>query len=194
MFFARTSNKRRFLNYLGIGISSLYMIFTLTTKVYTNGIFKNSLAENKIEYQRFTTSPTPLNSFLWSVVAETNDAYFLGHYSIFDDDENIEYTKLVKDEKLRRKYNNVDGFEIIKWFSNNYYILTEQKDHTAYVDLRFGPIDYENIDRTSYPFFFKINVIDNYLNVIENIDPPDFKDGEFKAYVNRFIARVKGEK
>lgn len=194
MFFLRTSKKRRFINYLGIGISSLYMLFTLGTKVYTNNVFKEAFASKQINFQRFTTSPTPLNSFLWSAVAETKDAYHLGHYSIFDNDKNIKFTKLAKNETLRKKYNQVDGFEIIKWFSNDYYILTEQKDHIAYVDLRFGPMDYDNIDRTSYPFFFKINIKDNYLDVIENIDPPDFKGEEFKMFFRKFIARVGGTK
>lgn len=194
MFFVRTSKKRRMWNWIGISISSLYMLFTISTKVYTNQVFKDAFVKNKINIQRYTTSPTPLNSFLWSVVAETEEAYHLGHYSIFDKDKEIEFTKLKKNSILRDKFNQIDGFEIIKWFSNDYFILTEVDSYTAYVDLRFGPIDYESIDRTSYPFFFKISEKNNYLNVIENIDPPKFEDGEFQKYFRRFVARVAGEK
>ena len=195
MFYHRRSERRRFFNYFGIGLSSLYMLFTIGVKLYTNQVFKQSLNANSIQYDRFTSSPTPLNAFLWSTVAETKDAFYIGHYSIFDSDNEIEYTKLDKNDELRKKFDTVPGFDILTWFSKDYFVLTKADGHTAYVDLRFGPMDYQNIDRmTSYPFFFKINIKDNYLDVLENIEPPEFGSEEFNQYFKRFIKRVGGNK
>lgn len=192
LFFARSSNKRKWVNWLGIGLSSLYMLFTFGVKFYTNEVFEKNLAQQNIPYERYTTSPTPLNAFLWGVTAEGKEGYWLGHYSIFDKQkDDIEFTFLNKEPGLRKLYNGNKKFENLKWFSSDYYILTQQVDRVDYVDLRFGPMDYDNIDRTTFPFYFKIKDSPNGIEVFESREVPEL-DGGFKEYFNRFWARVFG--
>jgi len=192
LFFVRTSNTRKWVNWLGIGISSLYMLFTFGAKFYTNGIFEKNLVEQNIPYERYTTSPTPLNAFLWGITAEGKDGYWLGHYSIFDKkQDDIEFTFLKKEPELRERFKGNKKFKNLTWFSSDYYILTEKPDRVDYVDLRFGPMDYDNIDRTTFPFYFKIKESTNGIEVFESREVPELEGG-FKEYFNRFWARVFG--
>lgn len=191
LFFARQNNKRRWVNWAGIGISSLYMLFTFGVKFYTNGVFEKNLEAQNIPYERFTTSPTPLNAFFWGITAEGKDGYWLGHYSIFDESDDIEFTYLDKRPELRKQLNNQKQFETLKWFSSDYFILTQNDDRIDYVDLRFGPMDYKEINRTTFPFYFKIFPKLDGIEVEESREVPEF-DGTFREYFNRFWARVFG--
>jgi len=192
LFFARQSNKRQLMNWTGIGVSSIYMLFTFGAKFYTNGIFEKNLKAQNIQYERYTTSPTPLNAFFWGITAEDANGYWLSHYSIFDKSDEIEFTFLEKQPELRDKLNDKEKFETLKWFSSDYFILTQKEDRIDYVDLRFGPMDYNNIDRSTFPFYFKIKDIPEGIVVEESREVPEF-DGTFKEYFNRFWARVFGK-
>ncbi len=84
MFFKPQSNKRKLWLKLGLGISSVYMVFTLANKLYIDSIFSKSLKENNIDYLRYSNQPAILNNILWFGIAETNDAYYIANYSLFD--------------------------------------------------------------------------------------------------------------
>ena len=66
MFLKRTSTKRRLFLKLGLGVSSLYMMFTLVNKYHVHGVYKRALAgrENRL----FTLSNTANNSKQLSMV------------------------------------------------------------------------------------------------------------------------------
>lgn len=192
LFYKRDSRTRRILNWTGITISSLYILASFGMKYYTNGIFKQNLESQNIQYERYTTSPTPLNIFLWGITAETEDAYYLSHVSVFDTDkDNIEFTRLEKMPHLRKQFGSEKQYETLKWFSNDYFILTQNEDVVDYCDLRFGPMDYENIKRNSFPFYFKLKGNDKDLVVEEVREVPEFEEG-FWNYWNRYWARVFG--
>lgn len=193
MRFPKSSSKRRWLNGLGIGISSAYMLFTLGAKVYTNHVFENVLSDRAYQYERFTSSPTPLNAFLWSVTAETDEGYVTGMYSIFDQDCDVELFELKKDPALRAQFNGQRDFGILTWFSDDYYLLTQREGYVAYYDLRFGPIDFTNINREKYPFYFMLSFADGALNVSEMLEPPQL-DEPIGEYFKRFVCRVLGNK
>jgi inner membrane protein len=63
-FYHRSEHKRMVFNYLGIVISTLYMIFTIWNKDKMNHILEKTLAEKNIKYQRYMTAPTILNNVL----------------------------------------------------------------------------------------------------------------------------------
>ena len=55
MFFKRTSTKRRLFLKLSLGVSSLYMMFTMVNKYHVHSVYKQSLADEQIDYLRFQT-------------------------------------------------------------------------------------------------------------------------------------------
>ena len=83
MFFNRKSQPRRLWLKMGIGISSFYMLLTIFNKIYVDNIFENSLSDKGISYSRYSTQPAILNNVLWYGIAETEETYQVGFYSLF---------------------------------------------------------------------------------------------------------------
>lgn len=95
MFYKRQSRRRQLWLRIGISVSSTYMLFTLGNKIYVDKVFKDSLANQGIEAKRFRTQPTILNNILWYGVAETEDNYYLGFYSLFDSETIVNDWKII---------------------------------------------------------------------------------------------------
>ena len=70
MFYPRQSSTRKYLNWVGIMISCLYMVWSLGAKWYTFNVFEDNLKSKGLVYSRLTTVPTPMNTFLWSATAD----------------------------------------------------------------------------------------------------------------------------
>ena len=84
MFYNRQNKKRQFWLRLGLGISSIYMLFTISNKLYIDYIFESSLEAENIKYKRFQTQPSLFANVLWYGTVETETDYLLGYYSNFD--------------------------------------------------------------------------------------------------------------
>ena len=153
MFLKRTSSKRRLFLKLGLGVSSLYMMFTLVNKYHVHGVYKRALAEEQIDYLRFQTQPTILNNFLWYGIAETTDAYFVGFYSILDATPTVsKWHKLSKNHDLLGDMPK--DLETLSWFSGGYYNLSETSDPNTflYKDLRYPMMDENDPNSTIFKF------------------------------------------
>ena len=153
MFLKRTSSKRRLFLKLGLGVSSLYMMFTLVNKYHVHGVYKRALAEEQIDYLRFQTQPTILNNFLWYGIAETTDAYFVGFYSILDATPTVsKWHRLPKNHDLLGDIPK--DLETLSWFSGGYYNLSETSDPNTflYKDLRYPMMDENDPNSTIFKF------------------------------------------
>ena len=153
MFLKRTSSKRRLFLKLGLGVSSLYMMFTLVNKYHVHGVYKRALAEEQIDYLRFQTQPTILNNFLWYGIAETTDAYFVGFYSILDATPTVsKWHRLPKNHDLLGDMPK--DLETLSWFSGGYYNLSETSDPNTflYKDLRYPMMDEDDPNSTIFKF------------------------------------------
>jgi len=141
MFFKRISDKRRLWLKLAIGISSVYMLFTLGNKLYIDSIFKKSLKENEISYSRFSTQPAIFNNILWYGIAETNTEYVVANYSLFDTKNRFLDFKIVPKQR-DLKPTDFDDLKGLAWFSNQYYSVYKiDENEYQYNDLRYPLLD-----------------------------------------------------
>ena len=85
----RNTKWRKTFNWLGIALSTGYLLFTVWNKHEVNQVFEKSLAREKIEYSRYMTSPSIFNNILWSGVAEGDTAFYAGMYSFNDSQPKI---------------------------------------------------------------------------------------------------------
>lgn len=144
MCFKRASHKRRLWLKLGIGISSVYLLFTLGNKLYVDAIFRTSLKEAKINAFRFSTQPAILNNILWYAIAETESAYYVTDYSLFDTKNRfINFREIPKQRDL--KPSEYKDIEALAWFSNQYYSVYKiAANEYQYNDLRYPLLDLDN--------------------------------------------------
>jgi len=144
MFFNRTSKKRQLWLKIGLGISSVYMIFTLMNKFYIDSIFKISLQESHVNYKRFSTQPAIFNNVLWFGIAETESAYYVTDYSLLDTKNRfIKFREVPKQRDLKpADYNDIKN---LAWFSNDYYSIYKLSNNEyQYNDLRYPLLDMDN--------------------------------------------------
>ena len=144
MFYRRTSSQRRLWLKMGIGISSIYMIFTLGNKLYIDSVFRKSLKHSEISVMRFSTQPAIFNNILWYGIAETEASYFVSDYSLLDSKSRfLNFTEVPKQRDLKpSEYKDIKG---LAWFSNQYYSVHKLNENEfQYNDLRYPLLDIDN--------------------------------------------------
>ena len=185
MFFKRNTSRRKLWLQLSLGISSAYMLFTLSNKMYMDSVFKNSFIENEIEFNRYSTQPTILNNILWYGIAETNTDYHVGFYSLLDDSYSVENIIKIPKEHNLIDVNHPD-IEDLAWFSNGYFNLKQKDSSIQYIDMRY-PLMSED-DPESSVFVFELVKENNRWDIKPFYgEPPSSED------LNNFIDRIKGQ-
>lgn len=185
MFFNRKSTRRKLWLKLALGISSFYMLLTLVNKVYINSVYKKSLNAEGINYNRFQTQPSILNNVLWYGIAETDNSYYVGFYSILDKSPKVAtWHQLPKNHDLIPE-TNID-IKTLSWFSNGYYnLINKGGDTLRYNDLRYPSFDRN--DPNNSVFSFTIKKEGDRLNALPfNGKPPTSEDFDY------FWNRIKG--
>jgi len=177
-------------NYLGIAISSAYMIFTFYNKYRVHEIFEQSLQREGIAYHRMTVSPSIFNNILWQGLAEGDTAYYHGMYSLLDREPRVlEFSTIPKGHDLLKPYENDRVAGILKWFSNGYYTVLVHPDGTLqFNDLRFGALGETFKSEKDFVFRFLLKDENGALKAEQNREqPPDAG----KAF-HRLWERIKG--
>lgn len=176
----RNTRARIIVNGLGIIISSLYLAWTVNNKFKVNRVFENSFAEQNITYNRYMTSPVILSNFLWNGVAEGDTAFYLGMYSLLDKKPIVkDFQVLSKNHHLLKGHENDETIQMLKWFSKNYYTVSE-KNGTLYLnDLRFGTRGMDEDNEPQYIFNFQLIEENGELIGHENRDVPENAGDEF---------------
>lgn len=190
MFFKRQKKQRKLWLKLGIGISSVYMLFTLGNKLYINSVFKNSLKEEGISFNRYRTQPTIFNNILWYGVAETDTDFHMGFYSLLDKANRIQEWQIIPKESNLLPMDHKD-LATLAWFSDDYYKVwaTDTEGEYKYSDLRYALLDPEDVESSLFSFkIFKENGRWDMKN-----SGPDFdEDATTESIFGPMIERLKG--
>jgi len=186
MFFKRKSDKRRLWLKLGLGISSIYLLFTFGNKLYIDSIFKKSLKESEISFTRFSTQPAIFNNILWYGIAENNTEYVVANYSLFDTKNRFLDFKIVPKQR-DLKPSDFDDIKSLAWFSNQYYSVYKiDENEYQYNDLRYPLLDETNPNTSVFSLsLYKEN---NRLNM----KPFEPKVDDFSKVMGSLWERIKG--
>ncbi|MDX1585508.1 MAG: metal-dependent hydrolase [Balneolaceae bacterium] len=139
--FMRQKPPRRWANYVGLALSSLYMLAGFGIKSQVNTVFEENFEKQQISVDRYMTTPMALTEFLWVGYAQSGDTIYTGLYSIFDDDRDITFQKLDMNPELIQPYRDQLPVERILWFSHGYFLAEKSGDILKMHDLRFGRSD-----------------------------------------------------
>ena len=186
----RGTRKRAFFNWLGIGISSLYMVLTIFNKLHVDDVFDKALRHRQIEVSRCHCSPTILNNILWTCVAEGEDEYYVGQYSLFDSNPNLHYlNEITKNDSIHQALLPNKDYQTLWWFSNG-YLAAFPTDSILYLcDVRFGGMSDTIKGPEDLIFNFKVREVNGVLQ-FEDTGPP--RSGEFSEQFRKFFKRIKG--
>jgi len=188
-FIIRTKRTRRIVNYLGLALSTLYLLFTVYNKARVQEIFEHEFKAQNIEVTRMMTSPTIFNNILWSCTAEANDAYYVGLYSFYDTVP-VKFSKIEKQHTLIQNIDSDPTITTLRWFSDNYFCIDIVDGNLLFNDLRFGAYFDKEGNNTDYIFSFLLEEEDGKYELVETIIGPP-KDQE-QEYIDNFFARIWG--
>lgn len=153
MFFKRSNPRRIKWAKAGIYISSVYMILTIANKLYIDTVFEKSFKEAHIPFKRFSAQPTIGNNILWYSVAESENNYHVGFYSLLDSNNRMDtiYTITKNHELLDIHHPDI---KTLRWFSNEYFrfLKNSTTGSIEYIDLRYPFLNPKNPNSALFTF------------------------------------------
>lgn len=81
--FPRGSIQRSHINSFGLIVSSLYLVWALAAKTAVELAVRSDLEQRGRDVTQLLTTPTPINTFSWRLVAMTEGGYYEGYTTIF---------------------------------------------------------------------------------------------------------------
>ncbi|RMG25643.1 MAG: metal-dependent hydrolase [Bacteroidetes bacterium] len=151
---SRQHRWRRWLTWAGLGISSLYLLWTVGNRQYIHRVYAQSLAEQGIEATRFRITPTIFNNLLWQGVAETDTAFYFGLYSRLDPRPVVQLSAPIpKNHQLLDPWKEDEDVQLLSWFTEGYYGVAPWEEGSFILfDLRFGPVDVQDVQPERFVF------------------------------------------
>ncbi len=140
MCLKRGTLSRKRTNLTGILISTIYLIFTVVIKWQAEERFSKALSRQNISYNQLSTRPGAFNTILWNANVETDAAYLLGDYSLFDT-QPIEFKTFSKNRDGQPEMPNQASSRNLQRLieiAKGWYLMEEKDGNWYFYDLRFG--------------------------------------------------------
>jgi inner membrane protein len=174
--------------WVGITMSILYLTISMVNKQLISTQINNSLAHQRIDYQRYFSTPTPANIWLWYVVAEDDQGLYVGYRSVFDSQVEIPFQFFNKNKHLLDSISDHEDLQHLIQFSEGYYTVTTYDNRLVFNDLRFGQMMGWNDPQSPFVFYYFLNHPgDNELLIQRG----RFARWDRQAF-HSFIERIKG--
>ncbi|MGC4104105.1 metal-dependent hydrolase [Ferruginibacter sp.] len=172
----------------GLTLSFLYLGYCVINKFSVTSETKKILAANNIHYKRLLTTPAPLQSWLWFVVAETDSGYYTGYRSVFDRKPLLDLHYTPQHNELCAQVSNQDDLNKLIRFSQHYYTLEQHVDTIILNDLRFGQITGWKDPTQGFVFYYYLQPSASNDLVVQRGRFAKWNSESFHA----FIQRIKG--
>ena len=127
VFYCRKTDKQRGLpNYIGLVISSFYLLFTLTNKQHIEQVFCTQLKEQNIPSTQLLTIPVKVGNVIWYGVAKDHSNLHIGKYNSFKKNKIKFHTFPINDHLLKE----LDELLVyrMKWFAKGFYTVVKKND------------------------------------------------------------------
>ena len=190
--FTKDHKWRPIINWIGIGLSSAYLLFTFYNKYQVDQVFTKAWEVRGIQYHRHMTAPTILNNILWQGVAEGDTAYYHGVYSLWDDEPVIDTINILpKNHDWLAGHEEDPEIVTLKWFSDGYYNVIEKEDGTwQFNDLRYGGFTGDFSKPEDYIFRFHLIRDGEEWKATQRGVEPEFEEDALP----KFWRRIRGIK
>jgi inner membrane protein len=136
-------------------------------KFIADGVFREQLAEKKVNYSNYFTTPSPLNSFLWYNVAKGDSGYYIAYYSVFDKSKELNFTFKPQNILLLDSFPKTEDLQKLLRFSQGYYTIENHNDTLYFSDIRFGQLGGWSNPEANFVFRYILNTGANNDLVIQ---------------------------
>ena len=154
--------KKKHFNTLGLFVSTIYLVGTLSIKGVINDRLTEDLTERNINFTHYSTMPIGSASLNWYGMAKDKELLYLKKYSLFQKSNNDFHVF-----NINRKY--LDDLspkqrESMIWFAKGFYTVEKDKDtiliYNLQVDMR-GIVKNDSVYAPTKGYFVFIPKIDN---------------------------------
>lgn len=186
-----SARARRWANSAGLALSSAYLLLTVVNKQIVNQVFASALTQDAPGYERVFTAPTPFNNVLWQGIAESEDGYYIGLYSLLDPDNTIDFRYVPKRHDLLGDALDHPIVQRLRRFSRGYFVVRKGADDTLLIhDLRFGRNDVGLTSSGEFLFTYRLlTTSDGTIVDMRHEEAPLPVNGPL---LRRFKARILG--
>lgn len=186
-----SARTRRWANYAGLALSSAYLLVTVANKLHVEHVFQTALQSQDLPAERVFTKPTAFNNLLWAGIAEADEGFYVGYYSLLDDDREVSFRFVPQNEDLLGESADSPFVDRLRWFSKGYYIVRRAPDGTLTVqDLRFGRNDLGLTSSGRYIFTFRL--LRNETGTVTGFRQERPEVRLTRPLLRRFINRIRG--
>ena len=134
---------------LALMVSTVYLGWSVIAKVWLHEKIEQALVMHSIETDAVLSVPSPFNTLLWRVVVLSEDEYQVGHVTLWDSPEDIDFKSYPKGETLLIGLDAEWDVQRLASFTKGFYRVALRDDQIVMTDLRMG---YEG----SYVFNFSV--------------------------------------
>lgn len=121
----------------GLLLSGCYLLYCISNKMRIDRHVQADLQAQHHPYTRYFSTPTPLNNWLWYVVAEDSGGFYTGYRSMFDH-QPTQFRFQPKAKHLLKPFMDHPDVHYLLRFCQGYYTVEEWGDTVVFNDLRFG--------------------------------------------------------
>ncbi len=115
-----------------------YLGYGMMNKLSIDAKVTESFAKQEMPVTQYFSTPTPLNNWLWYIVANTQEGSYVGYRSVFDPDVPIAYEFFARNDSLLEPVADHEDLQHLKRFSQGFYTAETWGDTLVFNDLRFG--------------------------------------------------------
>jgi len=181
----RGDRRRKFWAVFGLVLSSLYLCYCMSNKFTVDSRVEKELARQQIGYRRYFTTPTPLNSWLWYIVAEDGAGYHTGYLSVFDRESMIRWQFFPRNDSLLASFRKQEDVKALLWFSEGYYTVEQWGDGLVFNDLRFGQMKGWEDAQAHFVFHYFLQRPGDNKVIVQRGRFAGWDGATFRAFVRR---------
>jgi len=188
LILGKNSRRRRFWVRFGLILSSFYLYYCVMNKYKVDRLVRKELQRQHIVYTRYFTTPTPLNSWLWYVVAEDEAGYHTGYLSIFDKKQAIPFRSIPRNDSLLAPFRSRRDVQYLLRFSEGYYTVEQwkdMKDILVFNVLRFGEMKGWEEPQARFVFHYFLLTPDDNKVIVQRGRFHGWNWQTFRAFVRR---------
>tara|TARA_Y100001954_G_C15816541_1_gene607812 strand:+ start:1856 stop:3070 length:1215 start_codon:yes stop_codon:yes gene_type:complete len=187
----RDSVWRTRLNNLGLILSCSYLALTIVNKYRVDNQFDYELNEAGVDAYRYSTNATILNNILWTCTAESDDYFYVGEYSFYDEVP-VDFYEIDKNHHLLKNLDTDPTIKSLRWFSDDYFCITQCEEGLLFNDLRFGVFKDNEGKPDGYIFTFLLTELEDGVYKMSKYDRVP-KNADRNNYIKILYERIKGK-
>lgn len=154
LFFQGTKNRGHKLNNLGLTLSTAYLAWSISAKIFVMNFIESELHDQNVKYSQMLVMPTPFNTILWRILLIDETGYYEGFYSMLEERKRTQLKHYQSNENLLRGITNHWPVKRLQWFTKGFYAVQRQGLDIVITDLRMGLEPF-------YLFWFAVGEIGN---------------------------------